>query len=522
MKFNSFDTSLHQRIASFLVIAFVACAGCQSIPDQPTASTGMTAAQRIEGDLSIARLCERHNDVAKATRIYHAILKQDPKNQETLHRLGVIAAREGKMTSALTYLESAMAAGEASSELLGDLGYVHYQQDRLEQAEDDLNRALDLDGRNQRALNNLGLVLAAQGKDDRALALFRQVSSPAEAYANLAYAQTQRGDLQAAESNYHRALESEPQTRVAAIGLIELRKHARTNRARYGLSNNAMLAQQEPAVTRSTTRSMNRGRSRDVRNDVSHRSANGALASHSSGAPSTDIVDLPAPTAVRPHDTKHIADTIVQPLSTPLPPPPTVAHVAAVEEVDAGPAIATPGAFDPASAIIAIEPGPQVPFSGERDRLDGLASVPTHAPMQESLPSQSTQVPPSSSPHDAKWTATSGADSRMPRDVVHHDERVQAVSYEAHLPSRETLASVAVAEPSQPIGTMLSDNAVVPQTVVPQTVATGIAADPSDASRAVVADPAVTQTFDWPDPVGLTLPPVEQSLSLHSGIPSSK
>jgi len=138
-----------------IATALLTSSGCQSLShDAPVAQIG---AQGFERDLSIARLAERHDDEAKARKIYQSVLARDAQNQEALHRMGVIAARDGRMTEALTFVQSAMAAGTPNSELLGDLGYVYYQQKRYKLAEDKLNESLDLDPRNERSLNNLGL-----------------------------------------------------------------------------------------------------------------------------------------------------------------------------------------------------------------------------------------------------------------------------------------------------------------------------------------------------------------------------
>lgn len=241
------NTNALERTAKIGTVAIaamlLACSGCQTLPQNAPVGT---AASSFERDLSIARLAERHGDETKARKIYQSVLAHDSSNQEALHRMGVIAAREGRMTDALTYVESAMVSGAPNAELLGDLGYVYYQQKKYNLAEDKLNESLDLDPRNERSLNNLGLTLAAQKKYRQALSLFEQVSTPAEALANLAYAQSQLGDLNAAESNYHLALEADPKTKVAAVGLIELRKHMRLNRARSFRQPEAMIARSEP------------------------------------------------------------------------------------------------------------------------------------------------------------------------------------------------------------------------------------------------------------------------------------
>ena len=56
-----------------------------------------------------------------------------------------------------------------------------------------LRAAVQTDSRYKNARNNLGLVLAEQGRFDEALVEFKQVGSEAEAYSNLAFVQTKLG-----------------------------------------------------------------------------------------------------------------------------------------------------------------------------------------------------------------------------------------------------------------------------------------------------------------------------------------
>lgn len=105
------------------------------------------------------------------------------------------------------------------AELHNNLGFVLAAQGNYKAAIDEYREALELDPSLSRARNNLGFAEAALGRDDAALNSFRAALSPsytdpdlieAEAWYNLAVAQTLRGDIQHARVSYNHVLELVP------------------------------------------------------------------------------------------------------------------------------------------------------------------------------------------------------------------------------------------------------------------------------------------------------------------------
>lgn len=173
-------------------------------------------------EMSFARLSERNGNNVKAKRLYRHILGKEPENQVALHRMGVISGKEGQYDQAVKYLTHASTIGDPSAELLSDLGYVYYLQHNQELAKETLERALIENPDYEAARTNLAVVYAELGQYDIALSQFRQVSGEAEALSNLAYIQSQRGDLELAEQNYSRALDIDKRLRPAAEALIQI------------------------------------------------------------------------------------------------------------------------------------------------------------------------------------------------------------------------------------------------------------------------------------------------------------
>lgn len=171
--------------------------------------------------LSLARLMERHGRHDEAEKLYLRVLESDPQDRTACHRLGCLAVRRGEHEQGSEYFQRVAGAGEVSAALLNDMGYVLYLQHELNSAEGKLREALRKEPQFKSARNNLGLVLAEQGKSEEALAEFRLAGDEASAFSNLAFVQTKLGLLNEAEKNYHRALELDPKQRQAAEALVQ-------------------------------------------------------------------------------------------------------------------------------------------------------------------------------------------------------------------------------------------------------------------------------------------------------------
>ena len=193
----------------------------------------------LDSRLAMARLCERRGETEQAKRLYQAYLEKNPPHALPYHRLGVISSQEGRFAEAEKYFHSAGQLAPPSAELLCDVGYAYYLQHRLPEAEQTLRQALAQDPRHHATLNNLGLVLGAQGRFAESLAFFRQAGSEAEAYANLGYLLAMSGRLQEAEDAYLYALTLDGRLKAAAGALVQVAQRRQTH---------AMLAAQRGQI----------------------------------------------------------------------------------------------------------------------------------------------------------------------------------------------------------------------------------------------------------------------------------
>jgi len=193
---------------------------------------------RLDPALAIARLTERQGDPNEARRQYLRYLEKHPEHPLPHHRLGVMAARQAKYKEAEVHFQKAAQLGPPNAELLSDMGYLYYLQNRLQEAEAVLRQASKMEPANQTATNNLALVLGAKGNFDNSLRHFRKVNEEGEARANLAFVFSQHGNLEKARGEYLQALTVDNSLKNAAKALLQVEK-ARKRR------NNAIGRQPE-------------------------------------------------------------------------------------------------------------------------------------------------------------------------------------------------------------------------------------------------------------------------------------
>ena len=182
--------------------------------------------------LAMAKLCAKRGQLDEAQKIYAQLLKKNDRDPALYHRLAVVLARQGDFTNAARHFEAASQLNPGDPDLLCDMGYAAYLEGRLEDAESQLRRTLQIDANHRKALNNLGLVFGAQGQDAEALQCFQRIMSEAEALANVAYAQSQRGAFRQSQSTYLQSLSLNNQLKPAAQALLQVAEREQQSTAR--------------------------------------------------------------------------------------------------------------------------------------------------------------------------------------------------------------------------------------------------------------------------------------------------
>ncbi|MCA9187696.1 MAG: tetratricopeptide repeat protein [Pirellulaceae bacterium] len=221
-----------EMLAIVLILALLS--GCSTLVNFAPQASERSIQDQLELKLGMAQMAERNGALADARQAYEEIVASNPANVLALHRLGVVAVKQGDLERAIDYLQRAVALGTPSAELMSDLGYAHLLRGELNDAAAMLSHAAELDPDNGRIVNNLALVAGYQGRLDECLALFRRVNSEAESLANLGFVLSQLGDLEGAKRHFLRALDLDPSLKAAANGLYYVEQGTRGDPNRSG------------------------------------------------------------------------------------------------------------------------------------------------------------------------------------------------------------------------------------------------------------------------------------------------
>ena len=170
----------------------------------------------------LARSAEKQGQLLQAQEMYLHMLDESPQDTQTLHRLGVVSSRLDQFDQASHYFMQALRHDKHNSEVLADLGYALYLKGDLRASETALRQATRENSNNDRAINNLAMVVGQQGRSQEAYALFRSVVDEAEANSNLAYVMSRSGDTDQAAKRYSVALTIDEDLEKAQVALLQL------------------------------------------------------------------------------------------------------------------------------------------------------------------------------------------------------------------------------------------------------------------------------------------------------------
>ncbi len=117
---------------------------------------------------------ERAGNKAEAEKVFQQILEKHPDNTQTLNYLGYMWAESGvNLERAQSMLQKAVAAEPRNGAYIDSLGWVYYQQGKLDLAEKFLTDAARLLPRDATVHEHLGDVVAKRGDAARALEIYR-------------------------------------------------------------------------------------------------------------------------------------------------------------------------------------------------------------------------------------------------------------------------------------------------------------------------------------------------------------
>ncbi len=209
---------------SLAMLSVIAASGCHKAAHQSSLATPSLPAligntDKLESQLSIARIQEHLREAAER---YTQLAKKNPDNATIPHRLGVIESKNGNHQAANQFFRRSLELEPHDVEVLTDWGYSLFLQGKLGEAETALRMALNEVPGEERATNNLALVLGHAGKPEESLALFRQVSGEASAWVNLGYVHVSLGEGEKAAECFAKALSLDDKLESAANALVQI------------------------------------------------------------------------------------------------------------------------------------------------------------------------------------------------------------------------------------------------------------------------------------------------------------
>jgi Flp pilus assembly protein TadD len=201
-------------------------------PEKPTEPQGEVrkigpkeiAKSRSDIQYAMAESHEINGNDSEALRVYQQIMDDAP-DATALHRSALLLYKRGDREEAWDYLQQALDAAPEDAELLCDVGYLHYLEGRLEEAQSSLDRSIEQSPHHRRAHNNMGLVLAAKGSEKEALHAFRKAGlSNAQCESNLGHAMMLAMSLDEARPHLELAAKSRQPSQFAQKTLQALEK----------------------------------------------------------------------------------------------------------------------------------------------------------------------------------------------------------------------------------------------------------------------------------------------------------
>jgi len=212
---------IHFRKSLLQLLLPVILTGCMSGPDLSARFTGRSEKAWKDAFLA-ARMAEQKGDLMRASVAYEELLQKYPEKAEAHHRLGILCQKNGRSEDAIQHLSRAHQIAPMDIEVLCDLGYVHYLQNRPKDAVDTLQKAQQINPGHQRTQANLAVALIALDQVPSAVALLRQNMGEAPAATMVGFALAQRGELGEAKKYFSQALDADASNQPAAEALVQI------------------------------------------------------------------------------------------------------------------------------------------------------------------------------------------------------------------------------------------------------------------------------------------------------------
>ena len=167
--------------------------------------------QPVKGLLFDALAHHQAGDAAEAEQGYLGVLTLEPRHSDALHLLGVLRYQQGRLDEARELIERAIAAAPDAGSYWSNLGNVLRRGGQLDEAVAAYRQALELEPGHADAANNLARAYAESGRAELALEMLERLverdPEHPQALNNLGMLQKAAGRVDEALASFVRALE---------------------------------------------------------------------------------------------------------------------------------------------------------------------------------------------------------------------------------------------------------------------------------------------------------------------------
>ena len=168
------------------------------------------------------QLAESQGNPANAMKQYEEALRIKSDHVPSLYRLGVVQAQVKQYPKAIETWKRYLRATHDSAAGYGNLGFCYELSGDAEAAEGAYAKGIAKDPKSQPCRVNYGLMLARQDRMTDAITQLRAVLTPAEVSYNLGSIHEQKGRKEQAKSEYQKALSLDPHLHDAKQRLAAL------------------------------------------------------------------------------------------------------------------------------------------------------------------------------------------------------------------------------------------------------------------------------------------------------------
>jgi tetratricopeptide (TPR) repeat protein len=230
------------RVGRFAVALLgAAClAGCSSNDKSAISGVSSSTAQDVNAQRNVfersddpplkadthfaaGQFAESQGAAPQAIKQYEEAVRLNPRHAQALFRLGTLYAQAQDYPAAIGAWKKYLGVTNNSAIGFSNLGFAQQLAEDYPAAEASYKSAIQRDPKNRASRVNYGVMLAKLGRPDEALAQFKAVLSPADAYYNLGAVYERTGKKEAAREQYTKALAVDPSFADAQVKLADLK-----------------------------------------------------------------------------------------------------------------------------------------------------------------------------------------------------------------------------------------------------------------------------------------------------------